>query len=144
MDLVLVFHEAKLFHSRYFALEWKSSLTCKKRKNKTINFLLIFLVSTTICTRRSEISLILSYVLLGFKWIFDGCDLTEETTNVCCLWWTYNSRHSNMNRNEYYQTLVLYFFYENDFLIKRTQTHIHSHMKTHIHFSNILTIPGRF
>ena len=47
-DSNIDFHEAKDFFFTDFILERKSSLTYKKRKNKTINFLSILLVGNMI------------------------------------------------------------------------------------------------
>ena len=124
----------KIFFFTDFILERKSSLTYKKRKNKTINFLSILLVSNTIWHKmqRDQFDSLICFAKLIMN--FDGCNLTE-VINVCCLCSTFISRHSNMNRNEYYQTLVLYFLYENDFLIKRTHTKILTHIRKHTYIS---------
>ena len=135
-DSNIDFHEAKDFFFTDFILERKSSLTYKKRKNKTINFLSILLVSNMIWHKmlRDQFDSLICFARLIMN--FDGCNLTEEVINVCCLRSTFISRHSNMNRNEYYQTLVLFFLYENDFLIKRTHTHTLSHENTHTFFKH--------
>ena len=137
-DSNIDFHEAKDFFFTDFILERKSSLTYKKRKNKTINFLSILLVSNMIWHKmqRDQFDSLICFARLIMN--FDGCNLTEEVINVCCLCSTFISRHSNMNRNEYYQTLVLFFLNENDFLIKRmhTLTHIRKHTYISVHSCN--------